>query len=151
MSIYLESNIKELIGQTIIEFIISLDETEIYITTQANEYKMHHIRDCCESVYVEDIVGDVNDILNTPILNAEEISYDNVEYDPETPEEIAHQVKRKLLGQDNLSIEDSFTWTFYKIDSNKGGITIRWYGSSNGYYSESVNFVCKNTKTPILS
>ncbi len=84
-------------------------------------YKMYHSQDCCESVDVDDVVGDIADILYSPILDAEEVSNS---------------------GEcENRDGADSYKWTFYKIGTIKGSVTIKWYGSSNGYYSESVTFM----------
>ncbi len=87
---------------------------------------MYHEQDCCEGVSVEDICGDINDIIGTPILIAEE----------STSEENPSDAK-----PETIEYQDSFTWTFYKLSTIKGSVTIRWYGESNGYYSESVEFV----------
>ena len=38
----------------------------------------------------------------------------------------------------NEDSSGSETWSFYLIGTNDGWCNFRWYGSSNGYYSESV-------------
>jgi hypothetical protein len=88
-------------------------------------YKMSHETDCCESVFIEDICGDLSDILRSKVLVAEEVTKRREDMGDSAPSEM---------------LDDSETWTFYKIDTSSGGVTIRWYGASNGYYSESVDF-----------
>lgn len=99
------------------------DEELVFHTVDGQVFRMYHEQDCCEHVYIEDICGDLEDLVNSPIIIAEEISEQG---DP--------------LGE----YDESYTWTFYKFATNKGFVTIRWYGSSNGYYSESVSFVQTN-------
>jgi hypothetical protein len=97
-------------------------EEVIFETVDGETFRLYHDRDCCESVTVEDIAGDLSDLVGAPILQAEEVSnHDDPPFkDGYTP--------------------DSFTWTFYKFATIKGYVTIRWLGESNGYYSEAVNF-----------
>jgi|SRR5690554_3921710 len=96
------------------------DDSILFETATGEKYEMYHEQDCCEHVYIESIVGDLEDLVGSPILMAEEVT--NID-EPPTSE-----------------LEESYTWTFYKFATNKGYVTIRWYGSSNGYYSESVSF-----------
>lgn len=48
----------------------------------------------------------------------------------------------RRLGPEPL--EDSWTWTFYRFATVKGTVTVGWYGSSNGCYSERVSFVVES-------
>jgi len=113
------AELKELIGKTLISIEQNKDGDEVLFTTNTGEkYKMLHYQDCCECVMIEDVVGDYEDLLNTPILVAEERS------------------------QEDENACESATWTFYEFRTIKGSVTIRWYGESNGYYSEEVDF-CK--------
>jgi hypothetical protein len=110
-------DVNVLIGKVITE-IKNKDNDELYFLTSEGEvYKMFHYQDCCESVSIEEIIGSLDDLLDSPITMAEETS--------ETSE----------------NDWGSETWTFYKFATNKGYVTIRWFGESNGYYSESVDFV----------
>jgi hypothetical protein len=84
---------------------------------------MFYQQDYCASCSIEDVCGDLNDLVSTPIVRAEENS--NEEIEPESVPEYS---------------DDSHTWTFYRIGTNKGTVVIRWYGSSNGYYSETPCF-----------
>ena len=93
-----------------------------FITDNGEVYNMYHDQDCCESVYIESVVGDIEDLIGVPLLIAEEST------SGENPE-----------GAEVSDYQDSFTWTFYKLATIKGYVDIRWYGESNGYYSESVS------------
>lgn len=86
----------------------------IFKTLCGKWYKMYHSQDCCESVSLEDIEGDIADLINAPVLMAEE---------------------SENSGEEEYG---TYTWTFYRFQTTKGFVVIRWYGSSNGYYSESV-------------
>lgn len=119
----MECKFEEILGKTIIH--IKSEQDYIQFTcNDGDRFSMYHEQSCCENVYVEDIIGDLDDLLHSPILMAEEIVHSG-----ENPE-----------GVPSIEYQDSFTWTFYKLATIKGYVTIRWYGESNGYYSESVTF-----------
>ena len=125
---------EDLKNKTLVEIKIIEDESIIRIKdNEGHEYEMYHSQDCCESVHIDDICGDLDDLIGVPILLAEEVSTSD-----ENSEEF-------LRGTENIEVEpcgstESYTWTFYKLATIKGYVTIRWYGSSNGYYSEGVDF-----------
>lgn len=105
-------------GKTIASVAINEAKDEIlFVTANGDEYRMFHRQDCCENVYVEDITGDLNDLVGEQVVTAEEV-----------------------FGERGDTEWGTLTWTFYKLRSHSADVTIRWLGESNGYYSESVDF-----------
>jgi len=133
---FYDIGINTLQGKTLTSVKPNGDESVIiFKEDNGNEYQMYHDQDCCESVYIEDINGDLNDLINTPILLAEERTSDS---------KTKEQEMTDLLEQKNLyNPDDDGTelWTFYEFQTIKGSVNIRWYGTSNGYYSMGVSFL----------
>lgn len=124
------SVLDEMIGQVMVKIDQNRnddhDEILFYFSNGAI-YRQYHDQDCCEYVSIEDIDGDLNDLIGFPLLQAEESTSDAT----------------------SATNAESATWTFYKFATIKGYVTIRWYGSSNGYYSECADIVKLEDGIPI--
>ena len=103
----------EMIGQTMVKA-----SGDFFESQDGTIFEFYHEQDCCESVSIDDIVGDIDDLVGAPLTIAEEVSTEGA---PEVD-------------------GDSITWTFYRFGTAKGVVTVKWLGESNGYYSESVDF-----------
>ena len=117
------TDISELKGKTITKIVKSDDNDQLQFHVGGDVYYMFHDQDCCETVSIEEIIGDLDDLIGSPILEAECATND-------------------APAKDDW--DDLCLWTFYKIGTIKGHVNIRWYGSSNGYYGVEVRFQ-KNT------
>ena len=116
------AKISDLLGKTLTACEKIGDDVIKFTCDDGKVYNMYHEQDCCECVSIEDINGDLQDLVGRPITLAEETT------SSENPDGVTKEY------------QDCFTWTFYKLATIKGYVDIRWYGESNGYYSESVDF-----------
>ena len=109
-----------LLGRTITSINAAIGDEECTFIISNNEiFTLHHVQSCCEDVSLEDICGDIEDLLKSPLITAELVSSDTMNTPPVNSE--------------------SYTWTFYRFATAKGSVTLRFFGESNGYYSESVS------------
>ena len=116
--------IEDLLNKIVFKIENNDDRINFYCS-DGHIYSMYHEQDCCESVCIDDINGDLNDLIGSPILMADESYSSNTNLDGSPLED--------------YDGDGSCTWTFYRFATVKGYVNIRWYGASNGYYSESVN------------
>jgi hypothetical protein len=104
---------KELIGKTMRCITINNNKDKIEFETDSGNFLLFHEQECCEDVHITEIHGDLDDLIGQPLLIADEV-----------------------VSDDN---EDYVTWSFYKLSTINGSVTIRWMGVSNGCYSERVS------------
>ena len=96
-------------------------DTLVFVGQDGTRFTFTHMQDCCESVEINDIVGDLQDLVDEPLLLAEETS------------------NAEVPAFEDPEYHESYTWTFYKFATRKGFVDVRWLGESNGYYSERVD------------
>lgn len=109
----------ELLGHTLTSVERVSNDEIIFTREDGKRFRMFHEEGGGELVTIEDINGELSDLVGATILQAECV-----------------QNKQETIDD----IDATYTWTFYKFATIKGYVTIRWYGESNGYYSETVDF-----------
>lgn len=109
-----------IIGKTVVDIKTDNCEYISFLFDDGSAMLMYHSQNCCESVTIDDINGDLNDLIGTPIL-------------------LAELRTNRDFGAQDPEWDESYTWSFYTFRTRKGFVDIRWYGTSNGYYSEDVD------------
>lgn len=85
-------DVEEMLNQTFT--LVRATNDTVTFENDKVRYTLYHQDDCCESVYVEDIIGDLEDLENLPLLISRE---DTNAEDPGTCQ------------------GESYTWTFYNF------------------------------------
>lgn len=105
-------------GKTIVE-VVGLKKQEESVVLKLgdkSELEFHHEQSCCESVWLEDFEFSGKSIIGAKILDV------------------------ILVSEKQGDTEwGTMTWTFYKVQTDKGELFMRWCGESNGYYLEDVD------------
>lgn len=124
------TQIEDLIGCTLVNIHGKFPNPERLTFTTDDDvvFDMYHPQNCCESVRVEEIIGDLSDVIGSPILHASE--------------------ETNSFGPDCRGDDGSHTWTFYRLSTIKGSVTLRWLGESNGFYGEEVSFEQRKPYVP---
>ena len=113
-----EAKIADMVGKVFTS--VRNENTELVFENATERFVFFHQQDCCEHVSIEDVCGELQDLIGEPLLMAEEV-------EGQTPVDF------------DEAEHESVTWTFYKFATRKGYVDVRWFGESNGFYSEGVS------------
>lgn len=104
-----------LIGRVMTDIVVYNDKAEVaFEMSDRRTYKVFHEHELCEEVYIEDIDGDLYDLIGSPLLLAES-GFGDLELD-----------------------HKEGTWTTYKFATKHGSVTVRWVGIDCGTCTEVV-------------
>lgn len=103
--------------------VITVEEKIVHLVMEDGRIiSLFHNRDCCEDVYIADGLDELQSLVG------------------ETLVDIALVFEEFSKEELKSNKADSGTWTFMNIHTNKDVVQLRWYGASNGYYSEDAEF-----------
>jgi hypothetical protein len=115
-----EARIEDMVGKIFTRVSGGVGDGELVFENDTERFVFFHYQDCCECVDINDIVGDLEDLVGEPLL-------------------IAEEVEGSVPADFEDEYTESYTFTFYKFATRKGYVDVRWLGESNGYYSEGVS------------
>ena len=108
-----ELGLEALCGRVITK-VTGLEKLSTFVTffTECGlRVELFHCQSCCETVELVDFEGVESDVIGGLVVSAEMVR-DGDEYT---------------------------LWTFYKIETTKGGLWLRWLGENDSQYSIEVN------------
>ena len=109
------SKFEQIQGMTITAVVYKEVNESLLIHLNTHVLEMIHHQDCCETVYLADVVGTFEDLIGYPLLEVSESIVD-------------------------IATEDmSSTASYYNFKTVKASVQLRWVGESSGYYSETVD------------
>jgi hypothetical protein len=107
-------NIDQIKGMAITAVVYKESDESLHIHLNTHVLEMIHHQDCCETVYLADVVGEFEDLIGYPLIEVSESTVD--------------------IGNDDISS----TASYYNFKTLKASVQLRWVGESNGYYSETI-------------
>lgn len=109
------SKFEQIQGMTITAVVYKEVNESLLIHLNTHVLEMIHHQDCCETVYLADVVGSFEDLIGYPLL----------------------EVSESIV--DIATADMSSTASYYNFKTVKASVQLRWVGESSGYYSETVD------------
>ena len=108
----------QMIGAQILGVVgLKAQSEQLVIKTDRGELTLKHEVDCCEAVYLEEFTGTAESLVGAIVTS----------FTKDTRE-----------GEQDRGSHVEM-WTFYNLVTSRQDLSLRWYGSSNGYYSIAVH------------
>ena len=108
-------SIDQIKGMTITAVIYKESNESLLIHLNTHVLEMIHHQDCCETVYLTDVVGSFEDLIGYPLL----------------------EVSESIVNAKSSDV--SATASYYNFRTVKASVQLRLLGESNGFYSETID------------